>query len=388
MGNRIDFSSGDTFRARIGFRAQSFRPKGFLSNALAMEFSVFAGGGNIGRYSVLNRNGELTNILWQAPWELHDPQQVGLDDPAFDEYGGRDVRKRCASVGGSSFCFPAFGPGKMEETGGLHSEANIVPWTLNRSLSGETAMVLQAELPITGWSVARRFQFVPGGTSVEICTSCENKDDKNKNITWAEHMNFGAFALASRLYLPYGTSVHNFPGDFGGASQFLKEGGEEVWPFGLCKTGALINLSTFSPAENIMSQSDFTAQVFPKDLKYAWFLLHNPKLGIAMMAAWKREDAPFLARWIENRSKTATPWSTDGKIPRTQVLGLEPSNTPFPLGIQKSVALAQLSGIDTFETARPKNTFYPAKLFIDAIQTDQVNDPKALVEKYLLSKMK
>ncbi len=376
--NRIVFGPCVSRENRMAHMATSMRD----SKAI-MHFSVFPRGGNLCNYAVPDRNGKMTTLLWEPPWKTMDPGQIDLEDPRFSIYGGRDGRKRSGSVAGSTFCWPVFGPGKFEETGGVHGEANTVTWDYdNRNMSDMAEMQLDAELPITGWHVQRTVAFWPGNPLARISTQCENRNNAAKNVTWAEHMNFGRFALDSRLYLPKGTEVHNIPGDFGGANQLFKEGAVSEWPYAVGKNGEKIDLSLFKPSVNTSAQSDFASFVFAKKRTTAWFVLHNPVLGIAVTMAWCKNDAPFLGRWIENNARTASPWGENG-VARTQVMGLEPGNTPFASGIEKAVELGQMSGLSTYDKVGPMGTYSPATFWLSAVQINKIDDPQALVDNTL-----
>ena len=340
-----------------------------------MRLAVYAKGGNLAEYVFSDRHGMPRNILFEAPWYQHDPDMVRLGDKTFDYYGGDDARKRVASVGGSSLCFPVFGPGTMAATGGLHGEANIVTWEMTRS--GRTHFSMEAQLPITGWHLRRTFRFRSGDSAVNVATKYTNLGDAPKNITWAEHMNFGEFALESRLYLPPRTNVHNNPTQFHAEHSLFKEGGQSAWPFAEGRDGQKIDMTTFRvPGRDNMPQSDFTAQVIEESNLFGWFILHNARLGIAMTVVWPREEAPFLGRWIENRARTFSPW--DG---RTQVMGLEWARSPFAGGLKAAEEMKSLNGNPTFLTV-PAHGSFSTRFWMRATAADEIRDPLEFVKNF------
>jgi len=346
MKGKITFGSGE-FRHRSVHFASVTNGQG----AEVVRLSVYAKGGNLAEYVFSDRHGIPRNILFEAPWHQFDPDVVKLGDKTFDYYGGDDARKRVASVGGSSLCFPTFGPGKMEVTGGLHGEANIVEWKLVETT--ESYFSIEAHLPITGWRVRRFFGFNPGRSWVKVTTEFENLDDSPKNVTWAEHMNFGEFALGSSLELPKGTKVFNYHKKFHDVHSLFREGGQSIWPLAEGKGGWQIDMSTFSvPGYPDMRQSDFTAQVIDPSNPSGWFVLRNERLGIALVVNWPREEAPFLARWIENRARTPSPWSG-----RTQMMGLEWGRSPWADGVDSAVGQKSHDGNQTYINVAARGSF-------------------------------
>jgi hypothetical protein len=370
MKGELIFGTG-AFRDRRVYHARSRTAQG----TTVMRLAVYAHGGNLAEYVVKDRDGKSRNILFEAPWDQHDPNVVELGNEKFKYYGGDDVRKRVASVGGSSLCFPVFGPGTMAATGGLHGEANIVTWKMTRNK--QTCFSMEAQLPITGWHLRRTFRFHPGDSAVNVVTDYDNLGNTSKNITWAEHMNFGEFALQSRLYLPPRTNVHNNPKQFHVEHSLFREGGKSAWPFAEGRDERQIDMTTFGvPGRDNMPQSDFTAQVIDKSNPDGWFILHNARLGIAMTVVWPREEAPFLGRWIENRARTFSPW--DG---RTQVMGLEWARSPFAGGLDDAVAMQSLDGNPTYLTIPARGSF-STQFEMRASAADEIRDPLEFMKNY------
>lgn len=370
MKGEVIFGTG-AFRDRRVYHARSRTAQG----TTVMRLAVYAKGGNLAGYVFNDRHGMPRNVLFEAPWYQHDPDMVRLGDKTFDYYGGNDARKRVASVGGSSLCFPVFGPGTMAATGGLHGEANIVKWEMTRN--ERTYFSMEARLPITGWHLRRTFRFRPGDSAVNVVTDYDNLGDTPKNITWAEHMNFGEFALQSRLYLPPRTNVHNNPTQFHAEHSLFREGGKSAWPFAEGRAGQQVDMTTFGvPGRGNMPQSDFTAQVIDKSNPDGWFILHNARLGIAMTVVWPRDEAPFLGRWIENRARTFSPW--DG---RTQVMGLEWARSPFAGGLDAAVTMQSLDGNPTYLTI-PAHGSFSTQFWMKAIAADEIRDPVEFISNH------
>lgn len=332
-----------------------------------MAVSVFRKGGGINNISVPDKTGRMVDLLFTPKWPTLDPDQIcPPQDERFAIYGkDASTRRRAGSMAGSNLCFPWVGPDER----GLHGEYLTTQCDV---LAERNVMTLKSNLGTTNWDVSRTLEFYPGEGGFRMDTIARNRKGR-QNVTWLEHLNIGhEFAQDSRLHLPEGTRVFNNPAKFHPQYSLFKPGGESIWPYAAGNDGSKIDISTFEPFGRAgMPQSDFASLVFPAENKIAWFILNNAVLGIALIAAWDRARAPFMGRWIENMARDWAPWGLDGK-PRTQVMGLEPGDTPFSSGLSAAIELGKLGGQVTYATVAESDYFVPAAFHFKVVPSVRV----------------
>jgi hypothetical protein len=89
--------------------------------------------------------------------------------------------------------------------------------------------------------------------------------------------------------------------------------------------------------------SDFSAQLMDPRSEQAWFTAVNPRLGLLLTYAWRREDFPWVGNWEENYGRQGKPWAG-----RSLTRGMEFANTPFPAALRQVVDLGKFCGLPTY----------------------------------------
>ncbi|MEK7376483.1 MAG: hypothetical protein AABZ57_04920 [Candidatus Margulisiibacteriota bacterium] len=332
-------------------------------------FSINAGGGSIGEYSVADSDGKLVNPLWTPHWRQIEPHRFDAANTDHTNlYGAGCDGPLLSGISGANTCFPVFGGDTDGALGGAHGEANIVEWEHPVFNSGQNILSVRAGLPKTQWSIIRKFTFSGSLSFVTIKDSYLNLSAGAKNVTYAQHVTLGwPFLENARIYMPDNICGHTFPLDFfepeaGGENlQRLMKDQTFVYPYAPGKHGEVIALDLF-PTQ---PQSDCTTQFYlPNDPNLSsdqkndiWFAAFDRGSGVLLGCIWPKRDFPFLVRWVENLARQQSPWCDAQGEPATRALGLELSNTPFPIGLDYALEHPVFAGYPTYRAVGPGETF-------------------------------
>jgi len=306
-----------------------------LSNDMLSLF-VMAGGGHIADLHL--KGMKAVNPFWVPNWKTREPWQYRQQDAA--QYGGRLLSCLC----GHNLCLGAFGESSAEEArAGLdcHGEAPVIRWRCLKKKVTATRVTFSygCDLPIAQMKFVRTVVLRSNLSVVRINERVTNMARRDVPFTMCQHVTFGPPFLepgVTAFDLP-ATRGQTFPSVFG-KPQRMKTSTAFSWPNGPGQKGR-IDLRFMGKGKN----SDFTANLINPRLEHAWFSAVNPRLGLMIAYIWQRSDYPWTGIWEERFARKEKPWN--GKA---FTRGMEFSNTPFPIGLRKSVDTGAFQGQPTF----------------------------------------
>ena len=305
-----------------------------------ISLSLMAGGGHIAglRLKGVDKN----NPYWAPPWKSIEPWEYKAKDAK--KYGIRLL----SCISGHNICLGAFGdPSEEEEKCGLscHYEAPVGRWSVIRKNVSSRRLNFEygCKLPVAQMSLKRAVSMRSGSNVINIRETIENLARRDVPFTMCQHVTFGPPFVEPNVTIfdAPATKGHTFPVKFS-SPQRLKIDAEFKWPYGpgvKAKGSARVNLR-FMGKERY---GDYSANLMDLKKEHAWFSAVNPRLGLMMAYVWRRADYPWLGIWEENCSRRESPWN--GK---TLTRGMEFANSPFPLGLRKSVDLGKFHGQRTY----------------------------------------
>ncbi|MCA1808441.1 MAG: DUF4432 family protein [Kiritimatiellia bacterium] len=354
----------ETFRGRRGWRLSNDR----------MELVVLAGGGHLAGLFLKSR--PEINPYWQPGWRGIEPWQYS------NRLAGRYGAGLLASISGHNLCLGAFGdPSPAEARAGLsgHGEAPVTRWRAMARHVTNTALrfTYGCELPVARMRVRRTLTLRRDATQVRIRDEVTNLARCDVPFTMCQHVTFGAPFLepVSTVFDLSGEKAHTFPGNFG-QPQRLPEDQPITWPMATDTRGRKIDLRTMGRRRN----GDYFAVLMNQRKKLAWFSAMHPAQGLLVAYVWNPRDYPWTGVWEENHSRKTTPW-----LGRELTRGMEFSNSPFPIGLRRSVALHRFQGQPTYQwlPARERRSFDYALLAEEADPAARgVHDIQAVGQRY------
>lgn len=306
-----------------------------LSNDMLSLF-VMAGGGHIAGLRLKGRKS--VNPFWIPTWRTIDPWQYRRRDAA--RYGGRLL----SCISGHNLCLGAFGdPSPEEARAGLdtHGEASVVRWRCTgRKVSAKRVTFRYGcDLRIAQMRFVRTIVLDAGSCVVRISERVTNAARRDVPFTMCQHVTFGPPFLEPgvTVFDLSATRGQTFPGPVGNP-QRMKSSAGFAWPNGPGQKGR-VDLRRMGKGKN----SDFAAVLMDPKLEHVWFSAVNPTQGLMIAYVWRREDYPWMGIWEERFARTERPWN--GK---SFTRGMEFTNTPFPVGLRKSVDMGAFQGRPTF----------------------------------------
>jgi len=308
-----------------------------------LSLFLMAGGGHIADLRL--RNLDKINPFWAPPWKSIEPWKYRQCDAR--QYGS----KLLACIYGHNLCLSAFGdPSKEEEKCGLtcHYEAPVGRWSVIRKTINARSIYFEygCLLPVAQMRVTRAVSTRSGSNVINIRETVQNLARRDVPFTICQHVTFGPPFLEPNgtVFDASATKGHTFPSKFG-SSQRLKIDKDYQWPHGPGAGGkvdharSVINLRYMGKGRS----SDFHTNLMDLKKEHAWFSAVNPRLGLLVAYVWHRADYPWLGVWEESFARKQSPWN--GK---TLARGMEFANTPFPIGLRKSVDLGTFQGERTY----------------------------------------
>jgi Domain of unknown function (DUF4432) len=299
------------------------------------------------RVIVLREGGHLAEILqkasgvnplWIPPWPSIEPSTYQAAQ--HPEYGNNAESQLLSGIMGHNLCLDAFGPPSPEEAAAglsVHGESSVVPYQID---SDRTGLQATAELPLAGLRIRRTVRLTPGGDTIEISETLDNRSATDRPIAWTQHVTLGPPFLehgATRIQIPAERS-RTFEGDFGEVN--LRPATDFVWPKAPRPSGEVIDLSLFT---NEARSSNYTAHLLDRTSPEAYFSAYSPSSNVHLQYRWQRADFPWLGLWEENRQRLTPPWNG-----RTVALGLEFGVSPFPETRRAMVDRHALFGVPSY----------------------------------------
>jgi len=305
---------------------------GWMLDNDVMSLFLMKGGGHIADLRLKGVSG--VNPFWAPPWKSIEPW----------EYKPRDAKrygiKLLACIYGHNLCLSAFGdPSPEEEKCGItsHYEAPVMRWSVIRKKVSKQSIsfVYGCLLPAAQMKLIRAVNMRANSNVVRVRETIINLARRDVPFTICQHVTFGPPFLepgVTAFDMPAARG-HTFPGKFG-SPQRLKADHDFKWPQGPGLKGK-VNLR-FAGKEKY---GDFHANLMDPKKEQAWFSAINPRLGLMVAYCWQRSDYPWIGVWEENHARKPAPWNC-----RTLTRGMEFTNTPFAIGLRKSVDLGVFQG--------------------------------------------
>jgi hypothetical protein len=303
------------------------------------QLAVLEGGGHICELQLARLPG--LNPLWRPHWTTIDPQHY---TPAGHRrrYGPPPDAKLLAGIAGHSLSFDHFGPPSPEETAaGLatHGEAPCVRWKRSQ-MRDAAALHYGCTLPEARIEFSRTITVSRTDAVIYCEERAQNLSRYDRPLSWNEHVTFGPPFLESdttRFDMP-ATRAKVCSADYS-ERNFLQPDAEFLWPQAPRKEGGHSDLRT-SPNGAF---GHYTAQLLDPSLDVAFISACNPRQGLLVVYAFRREDFPWVGNWEERHNRTGAPWAG-----RTFCRGIEFSTTPFAIPRRDTLEQGPLFGERTY----------------------------------------
>lgn len=311
-----------------------------------LSLFLMAGGGHIADLRL--KGVEKINPFWAPPWKSIEPWEYCHGDAK--RYG----IKLLACIYGHNLCMSGFGNPSREEGKcglGCHYEAPVTRWSVVRKTVHKNSICFEygCLLPVAQMRIIRAVTLRAESNIINVRETIQNMARRDVPFTICQHVTFGPPFLEPDVtaFDASATKGRTFPEKFG-SPQRLKIDKDYQWPQGpgvqkkvdhalarLKRGSGVVNLRFMGKARN----SDYHANLMDLKKEHGWFSAVNPRLGLLIAYVWRRADYPWLGVWEENHSRQESPWN--GK---TLARGMEFANTPFPIGLRKSVDLGKFQG--------------------------------------------
>ena len=313
-----------------------------------LRLVMLQGGGHIASVAL---NGQPSvNPLWRPVWRGLEPW----------EYKARHEKKYGlklqATIAGHNLCLGWFGEPSDEEAAagmGCHGEASIVRWRLlgKKASKRGVSMTCGCEMPVAQMGFRRTLTSRAGSNIIHIKEQVRNLSRRDVPFTMCQHVTVGPPFLEKgvTLFDMPATKAHTFPDVFGDR-QRLKTGKAFKWPDGPGARGETVDMRLMDKRYRV--SGDFSTQLMDPARSDAWFSAVNPKQGLMLAYAWKRDDFPWVGNWEENYGRKESPWN--GK---SLTRGMEFANTPFPVGLRRAVDMGEFLGEKTYRWLPAKGKY-------------------------------
>lgn len=298
------------------------------------------GGGHIASLTLRDKPG--LNPLWVPTWKSIEPWTYNPKQHK-KKYG----TKLLASILGHNLCLGWFGDPSDEEVKqgqGCHGEAPVARWNLIRKTTSmnRVSLTCGCRLPTAQMEFARTISAQKESNILDVTEKIKNLSKRDLPFTMCEHVTVAPPFLAKDITIfdMPATKCHTFPGKFGDP-QRLKPDTSFVWPQGPGVNRTIVDMRRIAAKHK--QSADFSTQLMNPRHDDAWFSAINPKQGLLLAYVWKRTDFPWLGNWEENFARKQAPWNS-----KSLTRGMEFSNSPFPIGLRKSVSLGKFQGQPTY----------------------------------------
>ncbi len=309
---------------------------GWMLGSDVLSVFVMAGGGHIADLRVAERKS--VNPFWQPVWKTKEPWQFKKSD--VSRYGCRLL----ASLSGHNLCLGAFGDASPDESrAGIepHGEAPVARWRqAGRKVSTQRLeFSYGCDLPAARMRLVRKIILRKGSHIIRVSERVSSLSRCDLPFTMCQHVTFGPPFVEPgvTIFDMSATRGSTFPGVFS-EKQRLKESSDFSWPEGPGTKGK-IDMRTMGKGRN----SDFAAVEMDQNLKHAWFSALNPRKGLMIAYVWRRDDYPWTGIWEESFARKGKPWDE-----KSLTRGMEFTNSPFPIGLRKSVDMGSFKGQPSF----------------------------------------
>lgn len=307
--------------------------QGWLLDNDVVRLFLMAGGGHIADLRLKGVSG--VNPFWAPPWKSMEPWK----------YRQRDAKrygiKLLACIYGHNLCLSGFGdPSPDEEKCGLtcHYEAPVARWSVVRKIINERSICFEygCLLPAARMRFVRTIFMRANSNVINVRGTIQNLARCDVPFTICQHVAFGPPFVEPNVtaFDASATKGRTFPAKFGDP-QRLKIDKDYHWPHGPGANGKSVDLRFMGKVKN----GDFHTNLMDLKKEQAWFSAVNPCLGLMVAYVWRRADYPWLGVWEESYARQELPWNS-----KTLARGMEFTNTPFPIGLRKSVDMGQFQG--------------------------------------------
>jgi hypothetical protein len=301
-----------------------------------VALGIAKGGGHLATLKLAVR--PKVNPYWTPVWKSIEPWTYKKSDSA------KYAVKLLAAILGHNPCLGAFGdPSPEEAKAGMtgHGEAPVARWKALKKRLTKNSLFFSCgcDLPVAQMRFVREFSMKADEPVIRVRSLITSLSRRDLPFTFCEHATFGPPVVEAGVTLFDMPAVkgHTFPGVFSERMR-LKSDCAFTWPLAPGANGKTVDLRTLTP-----NSSDFSTQLIEKKRKEGWVSAVNPKLGLAVVYLWDRNDYPWIANWEEHLARSTPPWN--GK---SITRGMEFSNTPFPEGLRKAVDRGVFQGEKTF----------------------------------------
>lgn len=305
-----------------------------------ISLMMTVGGGHIA--SLTLRAKPDLNPLWTPVWKSIDPWKY---NPS--RHKSKYASKLLASILGHNLCLGWFGDPSTDEVRqgqGCHGEAPVVRWKFIRKKISRNRLSLTCgcRLPVAQMDFARTISSQRESNILDITEKIKNLSKRDLPFTLCEHVTVAPPFLAKdvTVFDMPATKGHTFPGKFGD-TQRLRPDAAFVWPKGPGVNRRIVDMRKIAATHK--RSADFSVQLMNPRHDDAWFSAVNPKQGLLLAYVWKRTDFPWLGNWEENFARKQAPWNR-----KSLTRGMEFTNTPFPIGLRKSVSMGKFQGQTTY----------------------------------------
>ena len=306
-----------------------------LSNG-AVELTILTGGGHIADFRLC---GSSINALWEAPWQMIEPQTFSSREHAA-RYGDGPAGKLLSGYTGHALALGYFGmPSAAEAAQGLalHGEAAVSEWKIvsiahdDRSAS----LALEVSLPAYQLFFHREIALRAGSFKISITEVVTNCTDRKVEFQWVEHATFGEPLFTNGEACLFVSGTRGVTWDLGyEGHELLANSTEYQWPHALSPDGERIDLSQAFVRDGTGFVTSLLTGPGRED---AFVAVHNRRHALVAGYLLDRARFPWIALWEENRARGYAPWNG-----RTRARGVEFGTSPMPLGLDHARAMRVL----------------------------------------------
>jgi hypothetical protein len=291
-----------------------------------------------GRRAWVLQNGTIRVTLIATGGHIAEVRLLAPDSPGINPM----YLPPAAGYMGHLVCFPHYGPASRDERQhGLsgHGEAGSAEWNQLRPPvidAHSLTFSYGADLPKTGYRIARVITLRTGSPLVHVAESVENLAPYDRPYNWNQHATFGApFVASGRNLLDVSATMALTDARRTGGGQWSPSA-EFSWPDAPGADGASLNLREFRAQPS--GQVYTVLQTAPSPEK-AWFTLTNADHGLLVGYVFSAADHPWIIDW-QNRPEADSTART--------ARGIQFGTSPFDEGLRASVERGRLFGIPTY----------------------------------------
>jgi hypothetical protein len=204
----------------------------------------------------------------------------------------------------------------------LHGEAAVQQWSFEPTAKG---CIGRVDLPVAQLKFQRTLSLADSSSVLFVEEQIANKSTENREIHWVQHLSLGPPFLVPGQSSIHASLDHAISWPRGYDRQSLMPDHMSLeWPQAPSRTREMLDL-------RIPFQCPGTGFVAAARVdttrKFAYIVVLNWQLGLALTYVFPREDFPWVAIWEENCARDAAPWNGTA-----QVRGMEFGTTPLSIG--------------------------------------------------------